>query len=35
LADLISACAQAHADGRPEQAETRWAASADKLAQPA
>jgi hypothetical protein len=32
LADLISACAQAHADNRPEQAETRWTASAQKLA---
>jgi hypothetical protein len=35
LADLISACAQAQADGRPEQAEMRWTASARKLAQPA
>jgi hypothetical protein len=35
LADLISACAQAHADNLPEQAEQRWAASSQKLAQPA
>jgi hypothetical protein len=35
LADLISACAQAHADGRPEQAERRWIAAAEKLAGPA
>jgi hypothetical protein len=35
LADLISACAQAHADNRPEQAEERWVVSAQKLAQPA
>jgi hypothetical protein len=32
LADLISACAQAHADNRAEQAETHWTASAQKLA---
>ena len=31
LADLISACAQAHAEGRPEQAEKRWKRSAEKL----
>jgi hypothetical protein len=31
LADLISACAQAHAEGRPEQAEIRWRTSAEKL----
>jgi hypothetical protein len=35
LADLISACAQAHAESRPEQAEARWAAAAEKLAPPA
>jgi hypothetical protein len=35
LADLISACAQAHADGRPEQAEQHWKASSQKLARPA
>jgi hypothetical protein len=34
LADLISACAQAHAENRPEQAEARWAAAAEKLAPP-
>ncbi len=32
LADLISACAQAHAESRPEQAEGRWADAAKKLA---
>jgi hypothetical protein len=32
LADLISACAQAHAENRPEQAEARWAAIAEKPA---
>jgi hypothetical protein len=32
LADLISACAQAHAESRPEQAERHWAAAAEKLA---
>jgi hypothetical protein len=32
LADLISACAQAHAESRPEQAEAAWATSAGKLA---
>ncbi len=32
LADLISASAQAHAEGRPEDAETLWAASAAALA---
>lgn len=31
LADLISACAQAHAEGRSEQAEERWKTSAEKL----
>jgi hypothetical protein len=31
LADLISACAQAHAENRPEEAESRWIESADKL----
>jgi hypothetical protein len=35
LADLISACAQAQADNRPDQAEKRWAVSAQKLARPA
>ena len=35
LADLISACAQAHAEGRPEQAEKRWKTSAEKLSRPA
>jgi len=34
LADLISACAQAHAENRPEQAEARWAATAENLAPP-
>ena len=34
LADLISACAQAHAENRPEQAERHWAATAEKLAPP-
>ena len=32
LADLISACAQAHAENRPEAAEERWSAAARKLA---
>lgn len=32
LADLISASAQAHAEGRPEDAEGLWAASAVALA---
>ena len=32
LADLISACAQAHSENRPERAEQRWARAADKLA---
>jgi hypothetical protein len=32
LADLISLSAQAHADGRPELAETLWEASAHALA---
>ena len=32
LADLISACAQAHAEDRPDAAEERWTAAADKLA---
>ena len=35
LADLISACAQAHAEGRPEQAEERWKTSADRLSRAA
>ena len=35
LADLISACAQAHAEGRPEQAEDRWKWSAEKLSREA
>jgi hypothetical protein len=34
LADLISACAQAHAEDRPEAAEAHWAATAGKLAPP-
>ena len=34
LADLISACAQAHAENRPEQAERHWTATAEKLAPP-
>jgi hypothetical protein len=33
LADLISSCAQAQAEGAPEQAERHWARSAGKLAQ--
>ena len=33
LADLISSCAQAQAEGAPEQAERRWARAAEKLAQ--
>jgi hypothetical protein len=32
LADLISTCAQAHAENRPERAEQRWRAAAEKLA---
>jgi hypothetical protein len=32
LADLISDCAQAHAENRPDAAEERWQAAADKLA---
>ena len=32
LSDLISACARAHAEGRPEAAEALWAASAGRLA---
>ena len=32
LADLISDCARAQAESRPEHAETRWAKTADKLA---
>jgi hypothetical protein len=35
LADLISDCARAHAEGRPEQAEKRWIESAGKLARAA
>jgi hypothetical protein len=35
LADLISACAQAQAEGRPEAAEERWRVSAEKLSRPA
>ncbi len=35
LADLISACAQAQAEGRPEQAEERWKASSTRLARAA
>jgi hypothetical protein len=31
LSDLISACARAHAEGRPEQAETHWDQSARVL----
>ena len=34
LADLISACAQAHAENRPERAERHWTATAEKLAPP-
>jgi hypothetical protein len=33
LADLISTCARAQAENRPEQAEQRWAQAAKKLAQ--
>jgi hypothetical protein len=33
LADLISASAQAEAEGRPEDAEARWEASARALAE--
>jgi hypothetical protein len=32
LADLISSCARAHADGRPEEAERAWERSARLLA---
>jgi hypothetical protein len=32
LADLISSCARAQAEGAPEQAEERWSESAQKLA---
>jgi hypothetical protein len=32
LADLISCCAQAQAESAPEQAEARWATTAQKLA---
>ena len=32
LADLISDCAQAQAESRPEAAEERWTAAAQKLA---
>jgi hypothetical protein len=32
LADLISACAQAHAEDSADAAEARWRAAADKLA---
>jgi hypothetical protein len=32
LADLISTCAQAHAEDRPDLAEQRWAEAAQKLA---
>ena len=35
LADLISACAQAHAENRPEQAESHWIESAKKLSRSA
>jgi hypothetical protein len=35
LSDLISGSARAHAEGRPELAAERWAASARKLAQSA
>jgi hypothetical protein len=31
LADLISACAQAEAEGRPDAAEARWEASIEAL----
>lgn len=31
LADLISACAQAQAEGRPDDAEARWEASVNAL----
>jgi hypothetical protein len=34
LADLISACAQAQAENRPERAEERWVRAAEKLAPP-
>jgi hypothetical protein len=33
LADLISSCAQAQAEGAPEQAERHWSEAARKLAQ--
>ena len=32
LSDLISLCARAHAEGRPELAEALWAASAEAMA---
>jgi hypothetical protein len=32
LADLISDCARAQAEGRPDRAEARWSATAEKLA---
>jgi hypothetical protein len=32
LADLISACAQAQAEDRPQDAEKRWSDAAEKLA---
>jgi hypothetical protein len=35
LADLISVCAQAQAEKRPEAAEERWSATAKKLTHPA
>ena len=35
LADLISACAQAQAEGRPEHAEERWKTSAGRLSRAA
>ena len=35
LADLISSCAQAQAEGVPDQAEERWSRTAEKLAQDA
>ena len=34
LSDLISVCAQAHAEGRPQDAEAAWASSAKALAFP-
>jgi hypothetical protein len=33
LADLISACAQAQAEGRPEDAEARWETAVEALAE--